>query len=97
MAHCPFDQLRDLAECFDEVRSWPGISEPSPGIFYLKRAAFLHFHLDRRGRRWADVRDGADWGGELDLPLDASAAVRRRFRREVRRRYAATVGGIPAG
>jgi hypothetical protein len=95
MAHCPFDQLRDLADCFDDVRSWPGISEPAPGVFYLKRVAFMHFHVDKAGRRWADVRDGADWGHEIDVPLDPSPTVRRRFLREVRRRYTTTAGRPP--
>lgn len=88
MAHCPIDQLADLDDVFAEIRSWPNVRESQPGIFYFKRTAFLHFHCDRHGRRWADIRDGADWGAEVDLPFAASAAARRRFIREARRRYA---------
>lgn len=89
MAHCPFDNLDDLVDCLEEVRSWPDVREPAPGVFYLKRVPFLHFHLARDGRRWADIRDGADWGAEVDLPIGASRAVKQRFLREARRRYVA--------
>ena len=90
MAHCPFEKLADLNDCFAQLRSWPHVNEPRPGIFYLKRQPFLHFHIDKQGRRWADVRDGADWGAELDLPIGASRAQQQRFLTAVRRRYAAT-------
>ena len=90
MGHCPFEKLDDLGDIFAEIRSWPDVREPTPGIFYLKRVPFLHFHLDRHGRRWADIRDGADWGAEIDLPTTASVAARGRFLREARRRYATT-------
>jgi len=93
MAHCPFDKLADLRECLDEVRSWPNVMEPRPGIFYIKRVPFLHFHLDKTGRRWADIRDGGDWGAEFDVPVDASQSMKQRFLREARRRYATVAGG----
>lgn len=87
MAHCPFAALDDVRDCLDEIRSWPEVREPSPGVFYRKRVPFLHFHIDKSGRRWADIRDGADWGGEVDLPIGASASAKHRFLREARRRY----------
>lgn len=90
MAHCPFDKLGDLSDCLEAIRAWPDVREPARGVFYLKRVPFLHFHVDREGRRWADIRDGADWGTEVDVPIDASRAVKQRFIREARRRYAAT-------
>ncbi len=90
MAHCPFDQLVDLRDLLDEIRALPEIQEPRPGIFYLRRSAFLHFHIDKTGRRWADVRDGADWGAELDLAIGASRSAQARFAREVKRRYQAS-------
>jgi hypothetical protein len=92
MAHCPFEKLADLRDCLAELRGWPDVREGRPGIFYVKRTPFLHFHVDREGRRWADVREGAGWGAELDVPFAAGAAARRRFLAEVRRRYAATLG-----
>jgi hypothetical protein len=91
VAHCPFDKLGDLRDCLDEIRSWPDVREPSPGVFYRKRTPFLHFHIDKSGRRWADMRHGADWGAEVDVPIDASRLVKRRFLREARRRYATIV------
>ena len=90
MAHCPFGELGDLKAEFDEIRTWPNINEPSPGVFYIKRVAFLHFHIDRDRRRWADARDGDDWGSEIDLPLGSSRTARQAFLREVRRRYRAS-------
>ena len=87
MAHCPFEKLGDLRDCLDAVRSWPNVSEPKPGIFYIKRVPFLHFHIDATGRRWADIRDGDDWGAEVDVPVDASRPSKQRFLREARRRY----------
>jgi hypothetical protein len=92
VAHCPFDRLADLAGILDEIRAWPAIREPSPGVFYWKRTPFLHFHVNRDGRRWADARSGTVWGPEIDIPEPASAAAQRRFLREVRRRYDATRG-----
>ena len=90
MAHCPFEKLADLADVLDEIRVLPGIREPRPGVFYCGRVPFLHFHIDKTGRRWADVRDGVAWGPEVDLALGAPASERKRFLREVRRRYDAT-------
>jgi hypothetical protein len=90
MAHCPFERLADLKPVLDEVRGWPGVREASPGVFYVKRTPFLHFHVNREGRRWADARSGKDWGAEIDVPEPASATAQRGFLREVRRRYLAT-------
>jgi hypothetical protein len=92
MAHCPFDRLADLRTTLDEIRRWPSIREAAPGVFYVKRTPFLHFHVNREGRRWADARVGADWGAEIEIPEPASATVQRSFLREVHRRYLATGG-----
>ena len=91
MAHCPANRLDDVRALLAEIARWPEIEERKPGIFYLKRDAFLHFHVDREDRRWADVRDGKSWGAELDLAFGASAPAQARFRREPRRRYQATL------
>jgi hypothetical protein len=90
MAHCPFDELRDLRDVLDAIRTWPGVREPRPGVFYVKRTPFLHFHLDRSGRRSADARDGASWGAELEIERGAGASAKERFLREVERRYRRT-------
>jgi hypothetical protein len=89
VAHCPFEKLADIRGVLDEIRGWPGIREPKPGIFYFKRTPFLHFHIGKEQRRWADVRNGKDWGPEVEISIDASHVVQSRFLREVKRRYAA--------
>ncbi len=96
MAHCPPDQLKDLADVLAEVRALPGVSEPRPGIFYLRRTPFLHFH-SKDGKRWADVRAGRDWGTEVPLPFDASAQAKTSFLRTVERRHRVTAGAPKRG
>jgi len=86
MAHCPPEQLDDLADLFAELRAWAGIIEKTPGVFYARREPFLHFHLVQGGRRRADVKGRAGWV-QLDLPRPASATRRRALLRELRARY----------
>lgn len=94
MAHCPSDAVADLRSTLDEIGAWYGLKEPKPGILYLKRLPFLHLHIDRDGRRTADVRDGADWGAPIAVPSPASATVQRRLLAEARRRHAATLAHL---
>jgi hypothetical protein len=54
MGHARYEDLRDLEKVLAAVRTWPGISEPTKGIFYLRRKPFLHFHV-KDGARWADA------------------------------------------
>jgi hypothetical protein len=90
MGHCAVDALDDLAECLGEIRTWPAVREPKPGVLYVKRTPFLHFHMNAAGERWADARNGADWRQHIAIPRGASAVARRRFVRDVRRCYRAT-------
>ena len=87
MARCPADLLQDIADVLDEVRRWDGIVERSPGVFYLRRDPFLHFHLMADGERRADVKGLAGWH-PVELPLPLPAGRRRALAREVRARYA---------
>jgi len=87
MAHCPPDQLDDLGELFAEIRTWAGVAEKTPGVFYVRRQPFLHFHLVEGGRRRADVKGRGGWV-QLDLPRPASGARQRALLRELRGRYA---------
>jgi len=87
--HCSYKQLADLKDCLAAIRRWPDIVEPKPGIFYLGRTAFLHFHL-KDGVRTADVRAGKRWPKPVEIPMGASAGIQRRFLSEVNRRYKAT-------
>ena len=86
MARCPSRLLDDIADVLAEVRTWAGIVEKKPGVFYLRRQPFLHFHLEAGGARRADVKGRAGWTPfELLRPL--SATRRRAFLRELRSRY----------
>jgi hypothetical protein len=78
VAHCPYEKLADLKDCLAAIRELPSIVEPKPGIFYLGRTAFLHFHL-QDGVRSADVRAGKEWGIVLEIPLNASAERKKDF------------------
>jgi hypothetical protein len=90
MGHCPFEELGDLAGCLAEIRAWPGVREPRPGVFYVKRTPFLHFHIDGDGRRWADARNGETWREGIGVPRRATTDGRQRFVRAVARCYRAT-------
>ncbi len=86
MAYCPPEMLDDLAHVLADVRTWIGVIEKKPGVFYLRRQPFLHFHLVAGGRRRADIKGRAKWA-QLDLPRPVSATRRRAFLRELRLRY----------
>jgi hypothetical protein len=90
MAHCPYDRLDDLEDVLDVIRSWPGLKEPKPGTFYLGGAGFLHFHI-QEVRRWADIRDGKDWGPPVQVPLHIAARDKQKFLRTAERRLHATL------
>ncbi|HKW92743.1 MAG TPA: hypothetical protein VJX92_12640 [Methylomirabilota bacterium] len=86
MARCPAELLDDVADVLAEVRTWAGIVEKTPGVFYLRRLPFLHFHLEAGGARRADVKGRAGWI-PYDLPRPISATRRRAFLRELHTRY----------
>jgi hypothetical protein len=88
MAHCPPEQLDDLDDVLAELRALPHVVERSPGVFYLRREPFLHFHLLAGGGRRADVKSLADWV-PIEVPRPASASVRRALLREIRRQHVA--------
>ena len=84
---CPPGLLDDLAGVLAELRTWAGVVEQKPGVFYVGREPFLHFHLAAGGRRHADVKGTEGWA-PFDLPHPAPATRRRAFLRELRARYA---------
>ena len=47
-------------DLLDQLRTLPSLTEKSPGRFYRRSKAFLHFHEDPTGP-YADVRLGADF------------------------------------
>ena len=56
MKHATADALDALEPLLAELRTLPGLTEKSRGVFYRKSRAFLHFHEDPKGL-FADVRD----------------------------------------
>jgi hypothetical protein len=93
MAHARYSDLDDLATLLAKIRSLPGIQEPRPGIFYLKRTPFLHFHT-RAGARWADAKAGQDWGPEIPLPFALSAAESEAAWACIQERYQLTMAHL---
>ena len=90
VAHCRPELLADLAPVLDAIRGWDFIKEPTPCVFYIRSTPFLHFHI-KGERRWADVRQGAAWGTQLDVAAGCSAKERRAFLAAVESRYVETV------
>ena len=76
MAYCPPELLDDLADLFADVRTWVGVIQKRPGVFYAHGQPFLHFHLLAGGRRRADVKGRTDWYSStfrgLSLPRGAA-------------------------
>ena len=88
MAHCPADKLSDLEPVLALVRSWPGIREKGPGVFYFKSIPFMHFH-EKDGERWADVKNGKTWGEPIKIALNASKTQCAQFQKGIQKRYKA--------
>ena len=86
MAHCPLERLADLHDVLAAVRTWPGVIEKHPAVFYLRREPFLHFHLLPGPRRRADVKGVHDWL-QVELPEPMTERARRALGRELRHRY----------
>ena len=86
MAHCPPEMLVDLVAVLAEVRGWAGVREDKPGVFYVCRQPFLHFHRTKDGTRRGDIKGSRGWIS-LDLPRPISATRRQALRRELRRQY----------
>ena len=66
MKHAGADALAQLSELLQKLRNRKELAERRPGIFYVKRKAFLHFHEDPAGL-FADLRQRSDW---LRLPVN---------------------------
>jgi len=90
MAHCPIEKLADIEKLLQEIRTLERIQEKSKGIFYLKSKGFLHFHL-KDEQRWADVRDGAEWGSQIDLPFHPNKKTQENFLLEIKKRHKKTL------
>ncbi len=55
MRHASADDLVPIEPLVSELRALPGLVERTPGCFYRRSKAFLHFHDDPSGL-YADVR-----------------------------------------
>jgi hypothetical protein len=60
MKHAGPEALSTIDGLVGEIRGHEGLVERSPGAFYRKGRAFLHFHEDPSGLH-ADMRPGAAW------------------------------------
>jgi hypothetical protein len=87
VTHCPPALLDDIVDVLAELRGWAGVVERTPGVFYVHREPFLHFHLAADGRRRADVKGRVGWLAFL-LPRPASGRRRQALLHALRRCYA---------
>jgi hypothetical protein len=55
MKHASESTLEELTPLLERLRSFDGLVEKRPGVFYRKTKAFLHFHEDPKGK-FVDVR-----------------------------------------
>ena len=60
MKHATGAALDRLKGLLADVRQLEPMKEKSPGVFYCRSRAFLHFHEDPVGL-FADIRTGSDW------------------------------------
>ena len=60
MRHAGGKALEALGGLLADIRKQGGLVGRSPGVFYRKGRAFLHFHEDPAGLH-VDLRPGADW------------------------------------
>jgi hypothetical protein len=58
--HARPEDLAPLAELLTSLRALDGLTERSPGIFYRKSDAFLHFHADDAGM-FADLKEDGEF------------------------------------
>jgi hypothetical protein len=58
--HATSAALKCLSGLLRQIRLKDGLTEKTPGVFYRRSKAFLHFHQDPKGL-FADLRAGADF------------------------------------
>jgi hypothetical protein len=81
LKHAGPEAIRALESLLKDLRTLEGIKERTPGTFYRRSKAFLHFHEDPAGL-FADVRLAAD--GDFSRMRVSTAAERQRFMTLVR-------------
>ncbi|HVZ42017.1 MAG TPA: hypothetical protein VHI13_22250 [Candidatus Kapabacteria bacterium] len=60
MKHASQATLDLLADLLESIRKLPGVTERTPGCFYRKSSALLHFHEDGAGL-FADLKRSGAW------------------------------------
>lgn len=82
MAHADAEALQRLLPLLRQLREIKGLREMKPGIFYLRGAAFLHFH-DDAGSLVGDLKKP---GGGFDRFAVDTPVAQRKLVDEARRR-----------
>lgn len=85
MKHAGPDTLQQLSALLAQLRQLPGLVERRPGIFYVKSAAYLHFHDDPAGV-FADVKLGGK--GFERFPVNTAEEQAAMLARVARQRLA---------
>ena len=75
MAHADAAALARLLPLLRQLREIKGLREMKPGIFYLKGAAFIHFHAEG-GALVADLKKAGGAGFDR-YPVDAPTGQRK--------------------
>lgn len=55
MKHASAETITKIEALIDRIRSFSGLTEKKPGIYYYKSSAFLHFHEDG-DQIYADIK-----------------------------------------
>lgn len=72
MKHAGPEALERLEDLLSELRSFTVLREKTPGAFYWRSKAFLHFHDDPTGL-YADLKVDSEF---LRLPVNSRAERR---------------------
>jgi len=75
MARADAEALKPLALVLRQLREIKGVQEKSPGIFYARRDAYVHFHVED-GELFADLKKPGGAGFDR-FPLGTSAEQRK--------------------
>lgn len=80
MKHATPATLKQIAHLLSDLRALPGVKEKSPGSFYCKGSAFLHFHEDPAGL-FVDMKESGQWVRQAVNSKTATARLVRDARR----------------
>jgi hypothetical protein len=80
MRHARPEDLVPLAGLLTSLRALDGLTERSPGTFYRKSNAFLHFHADAAGM-FADLKEHGEFVRYRATTKREQAALLRRATR----------------